>query len=73
MIETPVGVVPYGGGPQAAAIPAPVSIAITSPVGVEMVVRPLPPAPIVGYQCTPLAGSYPAVRLCPATWIIVPE
>lgn len=71
LVEVPVGAVAFREGQPTVA--APVSIAITVPAGPEVIVRPLPPAPIVGYQCTPLAGSYPAVRLCPATWIIVPE
>jgi|GEM_PF-3082100 hypothetical protein len=72
VVDVPAGVTPLVVGPAAVPVAAPVTVSITSPEGAEMVIRPLPAAPVVNYQCSdPLVATYPVIRLCPITWVPV--
>jgi len=54
-------------------VAAPLAVMTTTPAGEEMVVRPLPMAPVVTYNCAAVGNVYPAVRLCPVTWAVVAQ
>jgi len=60
-------------GGNAVAMATPLAVATVTPTGEEMVVRPLPAAPVVTYNCTTYSNVYPAVRLCPITWAVVAQ
>jgi hypothetical protein len=70
MVAEGPGVIAGPAGPGY--MPGPVAISTVAPSGVEVVVRPLPPAPIVNYRCPTPDGFYPGVHLCPAVWSVVP-
>ncbi len=72
VVDTRPGLVAEYGGDQLA-VAAPLAVATTAPTGEEMVVRPLPIAPTVTYNCTTYSNVYPAVRLCPVTWAVVAQ
>jgi hypothetical protein len=60
-------------GSDPMAVATPLAVETVAPTGEEMVVRPLPIAPTVTYNCTTYSNVYPAVRLCPITWAVVAQ
>ena len=72
VVETRPGLVAEYGGDQLA-VATPLAVATVAPTGEEMVVRPLPVAPTVTYNCTTYSNVYPSVRLCPITWAVVAQ
>ncbi len=58
-------------GADPVAVATPLAVVTTTPEGAETVVRPLPIAPVVTYNCTTYENVYPAVRLCPISWAVV--